>query len=124
MVEVTKIEYNELTSTPFAFASCCAQAFDKACSAANPQLFEPVMNVEISCPKAFVGEAMSQITQRGGIVMGQDSKSSSELVHAQAPMAKMFGFSTNLRSATQGRASFTMEFSHFQLKPDGLGNAW
>ena len=124
MVEVTKIEYNELTSTPFAFASCCAQAFDKACSAANPQLFEPVMNVEISCPKEFVGEAMSQITQRGGIVMGQDSKSSSELVHAQAPMAKMFGFSTNLRSATQGRASFTMEFSHFQLKPDGLGNAW
>ena len=124
MVEVTKIEYNELTSTPFAFASCCAQAFDKACSAANPQIFEPVMNVEISCPKEFVGEAMSQITQRGGIVMGQDSKSSSELVHAQAPMAKMFGFSTNLRSATQGRASFTMEFSHFQLKPDGLGNAW
>lgn len=124
MVEVTKIEYNELTSTPFAFASCCAQSFDKACSAANPQLFEPVMNVEISCPKEFVGEAMSQITQRGGIVMGQDSKVSSELVHAQAPMAKMFGFSTNLRSATQGRASFTMEFSHFQLKPDGLGNAW
>ncbi|MGN0738867.1 MAG: elongation factor G [Treponema sp.] len=124
MVEVTAIEYNELTSTPFAFASCCAQAFDKACSAANPQLFEPVMNVEISCPKEFVGEAMSQITQRGGIVMGQDSKSSSELVHAQAPMAKMFGFSTNLRSATQGRASFTMEFSHFQLKPDGLGKAW
>ena len=60
----------------------------------------------------------------GGMVLGQDSKVSSELVHAQAPMAKMFGFSTNLRSATQGRASFTMEFSHFQLKPDGLGSAW
>ena len=124
LVEVTDIEYNELTSTPFAFASCTAQAFDSACKAANPQLFEPVMNVEISCPKEFVGEAMSQVTQRGGMVMGQDSKASGELVHAQAPMAKMFGFSTNLRSATQGRASFTMEFSHFQLKPDGLNNAW
>lgn len=124
LVEVTDIEYNELTSTPFAFASCTAQAFDSACKAASPQLFEPVMNVEISCPKEFVGEAMSQVTQRGGMVMGQDSKASGELVHAQAPMAKMFGFSTNLRSATQGRASFTMEFSHFQLKPDGLNNAW
>ncbi|MCR5387275.1 MAG: elongation factor G [Treponema sp.] len=124
MVEVTAIDYNETTSTPFAFASCTAAAFDKACHDANPQLFEPVMNVEISCPKEFVGEAMSQVTQRGGMVMGQDSKASGELVHAQAPMAKMFGFSTNLRSATQGRASFTMEFSHFQLKPDGLNSAW
>ncbi len=124
MVEVTSIVYNPDSSTAFAFASCCAQAFDRACKEANPQLFEPVMNVEISCPKEFVGEAMSQVTQRGGMVMGQDSKTSSELVHAQAPMAKMFGFSTNLRSATQGRASFTMEFSHFQLKPDGLGSAW
>lgn len=124
MVEVTAIDYNETTSTTFAFASCTAQAFDAACKNAAPQLFEPVMNVEISCPKEFVGEAMSQVTQRGGMVLGQDSKVSSELVHAQAPMAKMFGFSTNLRSATQGRASFTMEFSHFQLKPDGLGSAW
>ena len=124
MVEVTAIDYNETTSTPFAFASCAAAAFDKACHDAAPQLFEPVMNVEISCPKEFVGEAMSQVTQRGGMVMGQDSKASGELVHAQAPMAKMFGFSTNLRSATQGRASFTMEFSHFQLKPDGLNSAW
>ncbi|WP_318676866.1 elongation factor G [Treponema sp.] len=124
MVDVTAIDYNETSSTTFAFASCTAMAFDKACKDAAPQLFEPVMNVEISCPKEFVGEAMSQVTQRGGMVMGQDSKASSELVHAQAPMAKMFGFSTNLRSATQGRASFTMEFSHFQLRPDGLGSAW
>ncbi len=124
MVDVTSIEYNETSSTPFAFASCTAMAFDKACKDASPQLFEPVMNVEISCPKEFVGEAMSQITQRGGMVLGQDSKPTSELVHAQAPMAKMFGFSTNLRSATQGRASFSMEFSHFQLKPDGLNSVW
>ncbi|MCQ2611841.1 MAG: elongation factor G [Treponema sp.] len=123
-VDVTKIDYNELTSTPFAFASCAASAFDKACNQAGPVILEPVMKVEISCPKEFVGEAMSQMTQRGGMVLGQDSKNSVDIVHCQAPMAKMFGFSTNLRSATQGRAAFTMEFSHFQLKPEGLGQAW
>jgi translation elongation factor EF-G len=123
-VTVTSIEYSEITSTPFAFEACAAQVFDKACSAAAPQLLEPVMSVDISCPKEFVGDAMSQVTARGGIIMGQDSKTSGELIHAQAPMAKMFGFSTNLRSVTQGRASFSMEFSHFQVKPDGLGKAW
>lgn len=120
-ITVTGIEYNEETANPVAFASCAASAFDKVCNMAAPELLEPVMNVDISCPKEFTGEAMSQITGRGGIILGQDSKSSSEIVHAQAPMAKMFGFSTNLRSATQGRASFSMEFSHFQVKAGGLG---
>ena len=119
-VKVTAIEYNELTSTPFAFASCAAQVFDKACTAADPQILEPVMNVDISCPKEFVGPASSQLSQRGGSIMGQDSKSNTEIIHAQAPMANMFGFTTNLRSATQGRASFSMEFSHFQVKVGGL----
>jgi len=119
-VTVTALEYNELTATTFAFEACAAQVFDKACEAASPELLEPVMNVDISCPKDFVGEAMSQMTQRGGIIMGQDSKAGGEIIHAQAPMAKMFGFSTNLRSATQGRASFSMEFSHFQVKVGGL----
>lgn len=121
-ITVKDIQYAEETSTTFAFEACCAQAFDKVCNMANPQLLEPVMNVDISCPKEFVGEAMSQMTQRGGIIMGQDSKSSGDIIHAQSPMAKMFGFSTNLRSATQGRASFSMEFSHFQIKVGGLGN--
>ncbi len=123
-VVVTGIEYNELTATTFAFEACAAQAFDKACAAASPELLEPVMNVDISCPKDFVGDAMSQVTQRGGMILGQDSKSSGDVIHAQAPMAKMFGFSTNLRSATQGRASFSMEFSHFQVKPGGLASAY
>ena len=120
-VTVTGITYSEETATTFAFEACAAQAFDKVCNMASPQLLEPVMNVDITCPKEFVGEAMSQMTQRGGMIMGQDSKASGDIIHAQAPMAKMFGFSTNLRSATQGRASFSMEFSHFQLKVGGLG---
>ncbi len=121
-VKVTKIDYNELTSTTFAFEACASQVFDKACTAAGAVILEPVMNVDISCPKDFVGPASSQLSQRGGNIMGQDSKTSGEIIHAQAPMAKMFGFSTNLRSATQGRASFSMEFSHFQVKVGGLNN--
>ena len=120
-VTVTALEYNELTASAFAFSACAAEAFDNACAAACPQLLEPVMNVDISCPKDFVGEAMSQMTQRGGMILGQDSKPSGEIIHAQAPMAKMFGFSTNLRSATQGRAAFSMEFSHFQAKSGADG---
>ena len=120
-VKVTAIKYDELTSSTFAFEACAAQVFDKACTAANPVILEPVMNVDIACPKEFVGPASSQLSQRGGNIMGQDSKTTGEVIHAQAPMANMFGFTTNLRSATQGRASFSMEFSHFQLKVGGLG---
>lgn len=119
-VKVLGINYNEMTSTTFAFEACAAQVFDKACNSANPVILEPVMNVDISCPKEFVGPASSQLSQRGGNIMGQDSKVSGEIIHAQAPMANMFGFTTNLRSATQGRASFSMEFSHFQIKAGGL----
>ena len=123
-VTVTKIDYNELTGTAFAFTACAAQAFDEAAAKAVPQILEPVMNVDISCPLEFVGDAISQITQRGGMIQGQDSKASGEIVHCIAPMAKMFGFSTNLRSVTQGRASFSMEFAHFQVKQGGLDSAF
>ena len=120
-VTVTAVGYNELTATNFAYEAAAAEAFDKACSAASPALLEPVMAVDIESPSEFVGEAMSQITQRGGMISSMDEKSGGSIIHAQAPMAKMFGFSTNLRSVTQGRASFSMEFSHFQLKVGDLG---
>ncbi len=123
-VTVTDINYNELTSTTFAFEACAVQAFDEGCRKACPELLEPVMNVDIFSPKEFVGDAMSQVTQRGGLIQSLESKPTEEVVHAQAPMAKMFGFSTNLRSVTQGRASFSMSFSHFQVKPGGLGSAY
>lgn len=123
-VTITDIGYDELCSTEFAFEACAVQAFDEACNKASPELLEPVMNVDILSPKEFVGDAMSQVTQRGGIIQSMESKPSTEVVHAQAPMAKMFGFSTSLRSVSQGRASFSMEFSHFQVKVGGLGNAY
>lgn len=119
-ITITDIQYSELTSTTFAFEACTAAAFDAVCTKAQAELLEPVMDVDILSPKEFVGDAMSQITQRGGIIQSLESKPTIEVVHAQAPMEKMFGFSTNLRSVTQGRASFSMEFSHFQVKPGGL----
>ena len=118
-ITLEKIDYNELTSTTFAFEAAAAEAFDRVCSAANPALFEPVMAVDIVCPPEFVGDAMSQITQRGGIISSMEDKPGGSIVYAQAPMAKMFGFSTTLRSVTQGRASFSMTFSHFQKKVGG-----
>lgn len=115
-VTLTAVEYNELTATPAAFQAAAAEAFDRACDGASPELLEPVMAVDIESPAEFVGDAMSQITQRGGIISSMEDKSGTTLVHAQAPMARMFGFSTTLRSVTQGRASFSMTFSHFQKK--------
>ena len=115
-ITVTAIKYDELTATPFAFEAAAAEAFDKVCNLASPEMLEPVMAVDIESPAEFVGDAMSQITQRGGIINSMEEKMGGNVVHAQAPMAKMFGFSTNLRSVTQGRASFGMTFSHFQKK--------
>ena len=115
-VTITAIDYNPLTSTTFAFEAAAAEAFDKACSVASPELLEPIMAVDIESPSEFVGEAMSQMTQAGGIISSMDEKPGGNIIHAQAPMAKMFGFTTKLRSVTQGRASFGMIFSHFQKK--------
>lgn len=115
-VSVIDIKYDELTASTFAFEAAAAEAFDKACESATPELLEPVMEVDIECPSEFVGDAMSQITQRGGMIVSMDEKSGESVIHAKAPMAKMFGFSTNLRSVTQGRVSFGMVFSHFQVK--------
>ena len=84
-VTVTELNYNELTSTPFAFEACAAAAFEAACEKADPQVLEPVMNVDIVCPKEFVGDAMSLLTQRGGLIQSLESKPSAEVVHAQAP---------------------------------------
>ncbi|UZV96755.1 elongation factor G, partial [Treponema pallidum] len=79
-----------------------------------PYVLEPIMSVELSCAQENVGDVMNVIIQRGGIILGMDSKHGRELVHAQAPMKKMFGFSTDVRSASRGGASFTMRFSHFE----------
>lgn len=123
-VKITALEYDQMLSTPVAFRACAAQAFDAVCQKAAPCILEPVMQIDINCPKEFVGEAMAQITQRQGIIQSMESRTQEDIIFAQAPMSSMFGFSTHLRSATQGRASFAMTFSHFQEKQGGIQTQW
>ncbi len=115
-VRLVGIQYDELTATPFAFEACASMAFDEACRKAGPVQLEPVMKVDIMTPKDYMGDVMSLLSQRGGLIHGSDSRVAIDVVHAEAPLAVMFGFSTSLRSVSQGRASFSMEFSHFEQK--------
>ncbi|MEW6564054.1 MAG: elongation factor G [Spirochaetota bacterium] len=117
-VTLVDLEYSELTGSEFAFEACASMAFDEACRNADPFLLEPIMAVTLISPKEFVGDVISLIIQRGGIVHSMDSKATVDHVKAQAPMAKMFGFMTALRSVSQGRATFSMEFSHFEKKQE------
>jgi len=113
---VTDIQYSELNGTEFAFEACASMAFDEACRNASPILLEPIMAVDLSSPHEFVGEVMSLVTQRGGHIHSMNSKTDIDEIKAQAPMEKMFGFMTSLRSVSKGRASFSLEFSHFEKK--------
>ena len=115
-VDVKKIVYDELTASPMAFTTCAAMAFDRLCQEAGAILMEPVMKVQAVAPSEYIGDVISSITSRGGIVESMESRVGSDLVIAQAPLAKMFGYTTVLRSATQGRGSFSMEFDHYSEK--------
>ncbi|MGE4463468.1 elongation factor G [Sphaerochaeta sp.] len=115
-VDVTSIEYNELTASTFAFEACAAMCFDKVARTADPVMMEPVMKLTVIVPSQYVGEAISSVTSRNGLVHSIESRPASEQIHAQAPLAQLFGYSTALRSATQGRGTFSMEFDHYEPK--------
>ena len=115
-VDVRQIGYNELTSTPVAAESCAALAFDSVCQKADPVLMEPVMSVKVASPSQYIGEVISSITARGGIVQSMESRPSSDIITCECPLSKMFGYTTVLRSSTQGRGTFSMEFSHYAEK--------
>jgi elongation factor G len=104
-VTLTDAIYNELTSSELAFETAGALGFDNACRKAAPVLLEPIMEVDIMCPPEYVGDVISQITQRGGMVNSMESRPAYELVKAQTPLVKMFGYTTSLRSQTQGRGN-------------------
>ena len=124
-IEVTLVdaEYHPTTSTPIAFQAAGATAFDSACRTANPILLEPIMAVDALTPSEFLGEVIGNFNARQGVILNVESKPGADHVKAQAPLASLFGFSTALRSATQGRATFTMEFSHFAEKVGGFGDS-
>jgi len=117
-VTLSGAEYNQSTSTPLAFEAAAALGFDAACRKAGPVLLEPIMRVDILVPQEFLGEVLGSLSARKAEITGIDSKPGVENIHAHVPLAHMFGYSTALRSATQGRATFTMEFSHFAPRMD------
>ncbi len=108
--------YNQNTATPFAFEAAASLGFDNACRQGDPVMLEPIMAVDVICPKEFLGEVINNISTRGGVVQSLDSRPQVEHIHAMAPLERMFGYSTALRSITQGRGTFAMEFSHFERK--------
>ena len=119
-VTMTSAEYSEMTSTAFAFEAAAAMGYDNACRGASPVLLEPIMEVNILSPKDYIGEVINNITTRGGMVNSMESRPAIDHINAQAPLSKMFGYSTVLRSLTQGRGTFSMEFSHFAPKEGGI----
>ncbi|MBL7007312.1 MAG: elongation factor G, partial [Spirochaetia bacterium] len=119
-VELIKADYNELTASEFAYEAAASQGFDNAARNAEPILLEPIMKVVIMCPTTNIGEVMSHLSMKGGIVESMESKPALDHITAKVPLVNMFGYSTALRSLTQGRASFAMEFSHFDKKEGEL----
>ncbi len=117
-IKVTLVgaEYDQTTATAFAYEAAGAMGFDKACNGGDPIMLEPVMQIDILSPQEYIGEVISNFTTRGGIVESLESRPAVEHVRGKAPMEKMFGYTTALRSMSQGRATFAMEFSHFEKK--------
>ena len=118
-VSLIKVEFQEATASEIAYETSASLGFDNACRKADPILLEPLMQVDIMCPSEQVGDVISNLSQRGGHVESMESRPAYELVKAKAPLIKMFGYSTALRSLTQGRGTFSMEFSHFMEKSNG-----
>ncbi len=109
-------QFDQQSSTAFAFEASASLGFDAACRKAAPVMLEPIMKVDILTPADFVGEVISNINSRKGIIISHDSKITVEHICSEVPLSAMFGYSTALRSSTQGRATFSMEFSHFSAK--------
>lgn len=115
-VMVESIEFDEESATEVALRGASAMAFDRVASEASPVLMEPIMKIQASSPSEYIGEVISSLTQRGGIILSMESRPSSDIVNAEAPLSAMFGYTTVLRSSTQGRGSFSMEFDHYAQK--------
>ncbi len=107
------VQYEEGISTEIALKAAASMALRKACRMAEPVLLEPMMQVEIITPDNFMGEIIGDLNSRGGKVEQIDPKGAVQVIRATAPLSQMFGYSTALRSVTQGRANFTMVFSHY-----------
>ncbi|CAN0623079.1 elongation factor G [Burkholderia multivorans] len=124
-VHLTFGSYHDVDSNENAFRMAGSMAFKEAMRRAKPVLLEPMMAVEVETPEEFMGNVMGDLSSRRGIVQGMDdiAGGGGKLVRAEVPLAEMFGYSTSLRSATQGRATYTMEFKHYAETPSNVSEA-
>ncbi len=121
-VKVTLLDgrYHEVDSSEIAFKIAGSLAFKEAVSRADPVLLEPIMDVEVVVPGEFMGEVIGDISSRRGKILGMDSRPAAQVIEGRVPLAEMFGYATELRSMTQGRATFTMQFSHYEPVPSAI----
>ena len=112
--------FHEVDSSEMAFKIAGSMAMREGALRANPVLLEPVMGVEVVTPEDYMGDVVGDLNRRRGMIDGMDENPSGKIVRASVPLAEMFGYSTDLRSATQGRATFTMEFARYAEVPDNI----
>ncbi len=112
--------YHDVDSSEMAFKIAGSICFKKACRQAHPVLLEPIMAVEVVTPEDFMGDVIGNLSSRRGKVEGMEQRGNSQVVRAQVPLAEMFGYSTDLRSRTQGRATYSMQFNSYQEVPDSI----
>jgi elongation factor G len=118
---VTYGSYHEVDSSEIAFKIAGSMAFKEAMAKASPVILEPIMSLEVVTPEEFMGDVISDINRRRGRISGQEPRGNTQVISAVAPLAEMFGYATDVRSRTQGRATFTMQFSHYEPVPKGIG---
>lgn len=115
--------YHEVDSSDLAFAIAGSIGFKEACKKANPVLLEPIMKVEVVLPDEYLGEVLGDLSSRRGRVEGMDMRGNVRVIRAFVPLGEMFGYATTLRSLTQGRGTFTMQFDHYEKVPAHLAEA-
>jgi elongation factor G len=112
--------YHDVDSSEMAFKLAASMAFKQGFSKANPVLLEPMMKVEVVTLEDYVGDVMGDLSRRRGLLQGQDDTPSGKTINAMVPLGEMFGYATTIRSLTQGRATFTMEFDHYAEAPNNI----
>ncbi|MBK6728007.1 MAG: elongation factor G [Xanthomonadales bacterium] len=115
--------YHDVDSNEMAFKVAGSMAFKEAFHKANPALLEPIMKVEVVTPEDYMGDVMGDLSRRRGILQGSDDTPSGKVINAMVPLGEMFGYATAMRSMSQGRATFTMEFDHYAEAPNNIAEA-
>ena len=112
--------YHEVDSSEIAFKIAGSMAFKDGASKAKPVILEPIMKVEIVLPEDYFGDVMGNVTARRGNITGTDDRNGSKVINAEIPLSEMFGYATDLRSRTQGRGNYTMQFDHYSQVPKSV----